>query len=148
MLVGATLVCAATCDGEVRQARDTGTWPVRPDSTRSLAADVVDQLVADTVDVSIGRSPVLMALVVADELPYSGDCREVKASLELLGGEPRRASVVVLVDMCSDDSIRSRWYKVALSMRENGSWRIDTVRNAWACWPGRGHERYSALPCY
>ena len=101
--------------------------------------------IAETTD--IAKSPVMLALAVAGELPYAGDCRSVKVSCDLLGGDPRMASAIVVVDMCSDDSVKSRWYKVVLSMRDMASWEVDSVLSAWSCWEERGHVKYSAVPC-
>lgn len=144
MLVGVTLCVALACTSIADGTRDA---EVNPDSTRVVDVATVDEVLESAAVVSINKSPAVLALAVARELPFSGDCRSVRLSMELHGGKPRAASAVVIVDMCSDDSQRSRWYEVIMSMRDGGSWEVDTVREAWSCWPERGHEGYSAIPC-
>ena len=56
-------------------------------------------------------------------------------------------SVSVLIDGLGDDSVRARRYELALTRREDGSWRIDSARWAQRCHEGRGHQDFSPEPC-
>jgi hypothetical protein len=57
------------------------------------------------------------------------------------------ATVSLLVDGLGDDSVRARRYELALTRREDGSWRIDSARWAQRCHEGRGHQDFSPEPC-
>ena len=56
-------------------------------------------------------------------------------------------TVSVLIDGLGDDSVRARRYELALTRREDGSWRIDSARWAQRCHEGRGHQDFSPEPC-
>jgi hypothetical protein len=56
-------------------------------------------------------------------------------------------NVSVLIDGLEDDSVRARRYEVALTRRDDGSWRIASARWAQRCHEGRGHQDFSPQPC-
>ena len=56
-------------------------------------------------------------------------------------------NVSVLIDGLEDDSVRARRYELALTRRDDGSWRVDSVRWAQRCHEGRGHQEFSPEPC-
>ena len=56
-------------------------------------------------------------------------------------------SVSLLIDGLGDDSVRARRYELALTRREDGTWRIDSASWAQRCHEGRGHQDFSPEPC-
>jgi hypothetical protein len=90
------------------------------------------------------RSPAFVAI------QYTGDsCECAKSSLEVQN-EPERfdeAEVIVVHDGLMDDSIRGYRYRLAMKRDERGVWSLTSIRRAWRCWPGRGHEDYSTERC-
>ena len=54
--------------------------------------------------------------------------------------------LTVINDGFLDDSVAGDKYEFSFQW-EDESWRMNSARRMWKCWPGRGHQDYSAVPC-
>ena len=58
-----------------------------------------------------------------------------------------RASALVLEDGLQDDSVRARQYTLALTKRDDGTWKLDSASAEQRCQAGRGHTDFAPAPC-
>jgi hypothetical protein len=46
-----------------------------------------------------------------------------------------------------DDSVEAGRFRVRLAEQADGTWRVTQARWSQKCWPGRGHQDFSTVPC-
>ena len=46
-----------------------------------------------------------------------------------------------------DDSVEAGRFRVGLAEQPDGTWRVTQARWSQKCWPGRGHQDFSTVPC-
>jgi hypothetical protein len=46
-----------------------------------------------------------------------------------------------------DDSVEAARFRVRLAEQPDGTWRVTQARWSQKCWPGRGHQDFSTVPC-
>lgn len=63
------------------------------------------------------------------------------------GELPDRVELVIEESGLLDDSVRGRRVEVTVERDARGAWEPTRGRIAWACWPGRGHTFFAAVPC-
>ena len=61
--------------------------------------------------------------------------------------ERSSASVVLTLAGLLDDSVRAQRYKLELSRRDDGTWKIESASWAQRCQEGRGHQDFSPELC-
>jgi hypothetical protein len=93
----------------------------------------------------LARSPATLAaeFVRLDRVSAGTTSLVARAAPE--GGGP--ATVVVTLDRLADDSVRAVRYILRFERRDEGSWHLRSAFRSQRCWPGRGHQGFSAAPC-
>lgn len=82
------------------------------------------------------------------ENPEEGVIRTIEdADASRLQLEAGAQVVIVREEKIPDDSIfgEVRFFKLR---KQSLKWEIAEVSSAWACYPGRGHQDYSTIPCH
>jgi hypothetical protein len=46
-----------------------------------------------------------------------------------------------------DDSVEAGRFRVRLTEQPDGTWRVTQAQWSQKCWPGRGHQDFSTVPC-
>ncbi len=57
------------------------------------------------------------------------------------------ATTSLVLDGLFDDSVRAWRYDLTLSLRPDGTWRVDSARWGQRCQRGRGHQAFTAELC-
>jgi hypothetical protein len=100
---------------------------------------------AGSVDEPWERSPVTVAAEYTRIDQSQASVNSVATRTAAEGGT--RASALVVEDGLQDDSVRARQYTLALTQRDNGTWKLDSATAEQRCQAGRGHVDFAATPC-
>ena len=118
--------------------------PPRPSATGRVEVSSFNDLVARERPAS-AQSPLLAA---AEFLRLDRSDAGTTSLVSQLGGEGNGpAAVVATLDRLPDDSVRAQRYVLQLDRQEDGTWRLRSAIWGQRCWPGRGHQGFSAAPC-
>ncbi len=91
------------------------------------------------------KSPMQVALRITGEFDEMAT-REMK--FEAATPESTNAiTLTVINDGLLDDSVRGEKWIYELVKETNGVWKVSSIKRAWKCWPGRGHEDFSSESC-
>ena len=91
------------------------------------------------------KSPMEVALRITGEFDEM-KTREMK--FEAATAEsPEAITLTVVNDGFLDDSVRGEKWIYELVKETNGVWKVSSIKRAWKCWPGRGHDDFSGEPC-
>ena len=58
-----------------------------------------------------------------------------------------KRQVVVINDGFSGDSVRGERFDLVLQKDSEAFWIVLKARYSWRCWPDRGHDDFSTVPC-
>lgn len=61
-------------------------------------------------------------------------------------GTGNESTLTLISEGIPDDSMYALKVEMAV-INENGQWKILRIKEAYKCWPGRGHEEWGAAPC-
>jgi hypothetical protein len=100
---------------------------------------------AGSVDEPWERSPVTVAAEYTRIDQSQATVISVATRTAAEGGP--RASALVVEDGLQDDSVRARQYTLALTRRDDGTWKVDSATAEQRCQAGRGHVAFDATPC-
>ena len=100
---------------------------------------------ASSVDEPWERSPVTVAAEYTRIDQSQATVNSVSTRTAAEGGT--RASALVVEDGLQDDSVRARQYTLALTRRDDGTWKLDSGTAEQRCQAGRGHVAFGATPC-
>jgi hypothetical protein len=132
----------AGCGGESAQPDWPG--PGQPGADGSLEVASFNEFLADEGEL-YARSP----FAAVTEFLRLDDA--TAASISLVSQAPGEArspvTVVATLDRLFDDSVRAQRYVLVLDLGTDESWRVRSAKVTQRCWPGRGHQTFSAELC-
>ncbi len=131
---------------EARKIADEGYLKVSQADVK-LDISEANQMISDAEN--NGESWVKSAMQIATRIAGEfTEARTRKMYFEAMSPEDSDSITLTIVDDgLLDDSSKGEKRVYKLERDENGVWRVSSAKKAWACWPGRGHEDFSAVPC-
>lgn len=135
---------------EARKIADEGYVRVKFPPRESLIIDTSDYNLMIIKAAAAGekwvKSPMQVAARIAGEF---SEMKTRKIVFEATSGEAADSFTLTIInDGLLDDSVRGEKFVYELSKEASGVWKVASAIKAWRCWPGRGHEEFSALPCF
>lgn len=135
---------------EARRIADEGYIKVKfPGPQDSVTVDTSDLNLLIVTAVNKGevwvKSPMQVAARIAGEF---AEMRARKMYFDAPSGEGWEAFTLSVVNEgLMDDSVKSEKWVFELIRESTGVWKVSSAKKSWACWPGRGHEGFSAALC-
>lgn len=135
---------------EARRVADEGYVGVKfPTAKEYLEIDTSDYNLSIVLAANKGESWVKSPMQVA--LKLVGDFEEMQMRKMIFdaptGDGFDTFKLTVVSDGLLDDSVKSERWMFELAKGTSGVWKVSSAKKSWACWPGRGHAEFSAVPC-
>ncbi|MGH3103087.1 MAG: hypothetical protein ACRDN6_03195 [Gaiellaceae bacterium] len=152
MSVRIATICACTallaaCGGD---GGENGSPPAAAPPTPAPAADgtlTVDAFndYVEAAQPAGAHSP----LVLATEFLHVEEREPSPASMtvDMPPEGASEAAVTATFEGLLDDSVRAVRFELVFERADDGTWRLRSAVQTQRCWPGRGHETFSAEDC-
>lgn len=129
---------------EARKLADQG-FALKKDETLDIATYNRTIINAARQNQPWVRSPMETAVRLAGEFTEMRSRTLEMQTPSAEGGD--KLTLTVTNEGLLDDSVRAERFIFELEKNRSGIWLVTSARKSWACWPGRGHEDFSAAPC-
>jgi hypothetical protein len=133
---------------EARIIADTGFAAENPrDPYKMLDTTEYNKMIENAVKAgeSWVRSPMGVAMRIVGPFEEM-KTRDIK--FEAASSEANNAVTLTVVNEgLLDDSVRGEKFVYELRKSTSGVWKVTAANKAWRCWPDRGHDNYSTVPC-
>ena len=139
----------ANANEKARQLASVGYVKVKFPPTDYKKIDTSDYNLKIVVAANKGENWVKSPMRVAMSLV--GDFEEMKTRkmyFEAPTDEGAESFTLTVVNEgLLDDSVMGEKYVFELVKESTGVWKVSSAKKAWSCWPNRGHQGFSAVPC-
>ena len=143
LLAAFVALCALPSTGCGSGEHEEWPGPARASGGSSLdVASFNDFLAANE---QYARSPVSAATELLRLDLTTAATTSINAHATGEGSSPVRVDVTL--DRLGDDSVRAERYVLVLELAGEDGWRLASAVRTQRCWPGRGHETFSAERC-
>lgn len=120
----------------------------QPDPAAGQAYFMVKQSTIDSINISLNGKSFNTPEEIVQFIYPEEDQKEGKYSYTISneGGTSGENILTLITEGIPDDSMYA--LKVVMTVKsENGIWKVLSIKEAYKCWPGRGHEDWGAAPC-